>query len=216
MDGNRRWAKEQNLPAFEGHRAGYRKFKEAITWAQEAGVSNLIFYAFSTENWKRDEKEVAFLLSLITTGFENDLKELVERNIRLQFIGQRDRFPKNIQEVLRNSEQESAENTGCRVAVALSYGGRAEILHAVNSFIEEGRTTPVTEEEFSARLWTTNIPDPDLIIRTGEAMRLSNFLPWQSVYSELYFTSTYWPDFDKEEFDYILEEYANRERRMGR
>lgn len=216
MDGNRRWAKERGLSTLEGHKAGYERFKEFISWADEKGIKNLIFYAFSTENWKRGEEEKGYLFKLIETAFKNDLEEIKNKNIRIKFAGQTERFSKTIVKILHNAEEQTAHNTGGTVMLALSYGGRSEILHAVNELIAEGNKGPVDEEEFESHLWTKDIPDPDLIIRTGEAMRLSNFLPWQSVYSELYFTNTYWPDFDKEEFEYILGEYTGRERRMGR
>ena len=216
MDGNRRWAKERGLSILEGHKAGYERFKEFIGWAGDRRVNNLIFYVFSTENWKRDEGEKSYLFKLIETAFKNDLEEIKNRNVRIKFIGQIDRFSKTIVKVLHDAEEQTAHNTGVTVMLALSYGGRSEILHAVNELIAKGRKEPVTEEEFEKHLWTKDIPDPDLIIRTGEAMRLSNFLPCQSIYSELYFTNTYWPDFDRKEFEYILEEYSGRERRMGK
>lgn len=216
MDGNRRWAKERGLTAIEGHKAGYVRFKEFVSWAGDRGIKNLIFYVFSTENWKRDGKEKKYLFKLIETAFKNDLEEIKNKNIRIKFAGQIERFSKTVQKVLRDAEEQTASNTGVTVVLALSYGGRSEILNAVNTIIKEGRKGEITEGEFGKYLWTKDIPDPDLIIRTGEAMRLSNFLPWQSVYSELYFTNTYWPDFDKEEFEYVLEGYGSRERRMGK
>ena len=216
MDGNRRWARAHGLLTLEGHKVGYERFKDFIKWAGDRGVNNLIFYAFSTENWKRSEKEKNYLFKLIEKAFKNDLEEIKNRNIRIKFAGQLDRFSQNLQKVLSDAEKQTAHNTGGTVMIAFSYGGRSEILHAVNELITEGSKKPVTEEEFKERLWTKDIPDPDLIIRTGGAMRLSNFLPWQSVYSELYFTNTYWPDFDRKEFEYILEEYNSRERRMGK
>ena len=216
MDGNRRWAKELGKPSHTGHKAGYDVFKRCIQWAVETHIPNLIFYALSTENLNREKKEVEYLFSLIKNGFAKDLKELHQKNIRFIFLGQLERLPKDVQEVLAQYEKETKNNTGITVGVAVSYGGRAEILHAVNTVLKEKGKDTVTEEEFAQYLWTHDIPDPDLIIRTGDALRLSNFLPWQSVYSELYFTDTYWPDFDKEEFNYILEEYAGRTRRMGK
>lgn len=216
MDGNRRWAKEKGLLALEGHKAGYEPFKQFIGWAKDVGIKHLIFYAFSTENWKRSEEEVGYILKLFRNVFKQDLEELKEKKMRMSFIGQISRFPKDIQNIIRELEEETKDNTAGTVTLALSYGGRAEILNAVNTLIKEGRKGSVTEEEFASYLWTKDVPDPDLIIRTGGAMRLSNFLPWQSVYSELYFTETYWPDFDQEEFKYILEEYVSRERRMGK
>lgn len=214
MDGNRRWAKEHGVSSLEGHKRGYEVFKQTIQDAKDLGVQNMIFYAFSTENWGRTEKEVSYLLDLMQKGFE-DLDVVHKNELQIRFVGERERFSKKLQDSMADLEEKTKGYTNGLVAIALSYGGRAEILHAVNELIKEGKKEPVTEEEFSDRLWTAGIPDPDLVIRTGEAMRLSNFLPWQSVYSELYFTATYWPDFDKEEFAYILEEFSNRERRMG-
>jgi len=215
MDGNRRWAKEQNLLAFKGHEQGYEKFKNAIKDATDFGVKNLIFYGFSTENWKRTEKEVKYMLNLMEKGF-SDLKEIHENKLQIRFIGEREKFSTKLKTLMEDLEEKTKKYKNGLVVIALSYGGRAEIVHAANKILESDEKAPITEENFAKYLWTKDIPDPDLIIRTGEAMRLSNFLPWQSVYSELYFTSTYWPDFNKEEFEYILEDYRNRERRMGK
>lgn len=215
MDGNRRWAREKNLSTLEGHKEGLKVLKETIRNAKEFGIKNLVFYAFSTENWNRTEKEVSYLLNLLEEAFEN-LKEVHENKFKVRFIGNRTRFSKKLLSLMEKLEESTKEYKEGLLAVALSYGGRAEIVNAVNSILEKGEQGPITEEIFKNYLWTKDIPDPDLIVRTGEVMRLSNFLPWQSVYSELYFTSTLWPDFDKEEFEYILEEYGKRERRMGK
>jgi undecaprenyl diphosphate synthase len=215
MDGNRRWAKDQNLPTLFGHKEGAKTFRKTITDAKSFGVKNLIFYAFSTENWKRAKKEVTYLLDLLLEEF-GDLKEVHKNKLRVKFIGNRSAFSKRVQALMVDLEEKTKGYTEGLVAIALSYGGRAEIVNATNKIIEEGRTKPITEKDFENYLWTNGIPDPDLIIRTGDTMRLSNFLPWQSVYSELSFTNTYWPDFDKEELEYILQEYMDRERRMGK
>jgi undecaprenyl diphosphate synthase len=215
MDGNRRWAKERNFPTLKGHQEGSKRLKEIIKNASELGINNLIFYAFSTENWKRSEEEVSYLFKLMEKEFAN-IKEVHESKLKVKFIGERDKFSKGLIKLIENLEEDTKNYENGLVAIALSYGGRAEIVNAVNNIIKEGKHEEVNEEIFSNYLWTKNIPNPDLIIRTGEAMRLSNFLPWQSVYSELYFTSTYWPDFDKEELEYALEAYSERERRMGK
>lgn len=215
MDGNRRWAKDRSLPAVDGHKEGSKIFEKTIRNAAELGVKNLIFYAFSTENWKRSPKEISYLFDLMEKGFR-DMKEVHKNKLRVRFIGNRDKLSSKLTSLMDGIEKDTADYKGGLVAVALSYGGRAEIVNATNEIIASGVKGPVTEKEFASHLWTKDIPDPDLIIRTGEAMRLSNFLPWQSVYSELYFTSTLWPDFDREEFEYILDEYKDRERRMGK
>lgn len=215
MDGNRRWAKEKGLPTLEGHRQGFNKFKEVGVWAKEAGIKHLIFYAFSTENWNRSEEEVSYLLDLFTDAIGREAERLKEENARMLFIGELNRFPEALQELMEQVARDSANNTGITVTIALSYGGRAEITHAINGLLAEGRGS-ITEEEFSRCLWTKDIPDPDIIIRTGGEKRLSNFLPYQSVYSELFFSDTYWPDFSKEEFLGILDEFSRRERRRGK
>lgn len=215
MDGNRRWAREQGKTAQEGHRAGYETFKDFVTWARDAGVPYVIVYAFSTENWKRSRAEREFLFSLLRRLSEEDLSELHEKNIALRTIGDIDQLPEDLPQTLRTVEEETAGNTGITVALAISYGGRAEILCAVNTLLSEHVSTPVDEETFAEHLWTADIPDPDIIIRPGGEQRLSNFLPWQSVYSELFFPETYWPAFTREQFHAVLEEYGNRQRRRG-
>lgn len=215
IDGNRRWAKENGLTVLEGHRAGYDNLKTCISWVEKAGVKNLIFYAFSTENWKRSKEEVANLMTLLESGLYEMFDELKKKKTRIRFIGQRERFPKLVQALVHKIEGGTKTFKERTIAFALSYGGRAEIVHAVNTILSGGKNE-ITEEEFEKELWTNGIPDPDIIIRTGNTMRLSNFLPWQSVYSELYFTNTLWPDFDEEEFNHVLDKYKERERRMGK
>lgn len=214
MDGNRRWAKENGLKTFKGHQEGFKKFKEVIEWSKDLGVENLIFYAFSTENWKRTEEEVSHLMDLFVESFTR-FDVVHENKVRVRFIGQKERFSDKLQNLMNKIENDTKDYKHGTVTIAISYGGRVEILNAVNELLKEGKTG-VTEEEFEKKLWTSGIPDPDIVIRTGEEMRLSNFLPWQSVYSELYFTATMWPAFGKEEFEYIIDEYTNRERRLGK
>lgn len=215
MDGNRRWAKENNLPTLEGHRRGYGKFKELAEWAKEAKIGTLIIYALSTENWNRSKEEISYLLDLFRTVLKEELEKLNEDSVRIIFAGDLSRFPKDLEEMMRKAEDETKNNTTHTLVIAASYGGRAEIVRATNTLLKTGRVS-VTEEEFSKYLWTADAPDPDLIIRTGGEKRLSNFLPYQSVYSELYFSQTYWPDFSKQEFFEILEDYQKRSRRMGK
>ncbi len=215
MDGNRRWARKRGLPILEGHRHGYEKFKEVVDWGKKTGVKHLIFYTFSTENWGRSKTEVKYLTNLFKNVFMEDLDDVRQKDVRILFIGQRERFSKGMQEKMNALEEETINNMKGTVTVALSYGGRAEIVDAVNNIIKERRTNLITEKEFKNYMWSHNIPDPDIIIRTGGNMRLSNFLTWQSAYSELYFLDTYWPDFTEKEFKDILEEYCVRERRIG-
>jgi undecaprenyl diphosphate synthase len=215
-DGNRRWAKEQGLPQLEGHRAGYEKFKDIVTWAKARGVRNLIFYGFSTENWSRLPDEVAYLMNLFRLGVKMDENVALKERMRLRVIGEVERLAPYLRESIKRIEAKTANFLEGTIALAISYGGRAEIVGAVNRILQEGRKSPVDEKTFSSYLWTHDIPDPDLVIRTGKEVRTSNFLPWQSVYSEFYFTDTYWPALGKEEFDRVLDEYEARERRMGR
>ncbi|MEK7208399.1 MAG: polyprenyl diphosphate synthase [Patescibacteria group bacterium] len=215
MDGNRRFARERGLPTLEGHRRGYEKLKEALKWVRECGASYLVVYAFSTENWNRTAEEVSYLMDLFRLVFRKELGGFKKDGYRVRCIGERERFAPDLQEMTRNAEEETAGGAGPTLVLALSYGGRAEILAAANAAIEGGERA-LTEERFRRYFWSHDIPDPDLIIRTGGEMRLSGFLPWQSVYSELFFTDTYWPDFSKEEFFSILDGFSERTRNFGK
>lgn len=215
MDGNRRWAKAHNLPSLEGHARGYKTFKEMIRVVNEAKIPHMVCYAFSTENWKRAEKEVSYLMQLLEQGIKDFIHESTkgEKRINLRIIGQTDRLPETLQVVLHHAESKNHSEAELTVWIALSYGGRAEIVEAVNRVMLSGEK--VTEDTFSNFLWTAGMPDPDLIIRTSGEIRTSNFLLWQSAYSELFFTETLWPDFGETEFQSILEEYGKRQRRRG-
>lgn len=213
MDGNRRFARERGLSIPEGHRAGLEKLKEVLRWGNEHGIEYAIFFAFSTENWNRKPDEVDALLSLFHEAFERELHEVEKEGGRIRFIGDRTPFDEKLQKLMTDAEERTKNNTGCTAVFAVSYGGRAEIITAAQQACAGG---DVTEATFANNLWSAGIPDPDIIVRTGGEKRLSGFLTWQSVYSELFFVDTYWPAFSREEFDAILEEYANRERRMGR
>ena len=216
MDGNRRWARERGLKPRDGHKEGYEVFKKLIKWAKNANIENVVVYAFSTENWKRSESEKKFLFSLIKKMSKNDLKEIAKEGVRLRFIGEKERFQKDLFECLKDAEEKTLNNKEINVWVALSYGGRSEIISAINSIIAKSpQKQKITEEEFSKNLWTQEMPDPDIIIRPGGEKRLSNFLPWQSVYSELFFVDTYWPDFNEKHFKNIISKYFKRERRKG-
>lgn len=215
MDGNRRWAKERELPTLEGHRAGAEKIFEMVSWAKECGLEEVILYTFSTENWNRAEEEVGYLMRLAEQLFTEQLARFKESRVRLRFIGDLSRATSRIQSVMKEAQEQTKNGTEGTVVFAFSYGGRPEILAATNRLLAEGKKD-VTEQEFSAALWSVGLLDPDLILRTGGERRLSNFLPWQSVYSELFFTDTKWPDLSKEEFDAVLAEYQERERRHGK
>ena len=215
MDGNRRWAKARSLPSLAGHEAGFEKVKEVIEWGIAAKVSNIILYAFSTENWKRSEEEVSYLMALIERGFRERMGDIVKLGVRVRVIGERERFSKNLQQIIREVEEKSAANTVLTVTLGLSYGGQRDIVQAANALLAGG-VHEVSEDSIRGALWASDVPDPDLIIRPGGEKRLSNFLLWQSAYAELFFTDTLWPDFTKEEFSRILDEYRARERRRGK
>jgi len=215
MDGNRRWATNQGLETLYGHQVGLlEKFSEVIRWVNDLNIENAVFYAFSTENWNRKENEVNYLMDLFRQQLAQMSTKTIEEKIRFRFIGRTTDFDQDIQDAMRELEEKTSQFTKTTVWVALSYGGRVEIVEAVNKAIEIGAV--VNEESFSNLLWTAGMPDPDIIIRTGGEQRLSNFLPWQTVYSELFFVPTYWPAFTKEEFTRILSAYAERERRIGK
>ncbi len=217
MDGNRRWAKANGKRSLEGHRAGGDKLKEVVRWAKDAGVEHLILYAFSTENWNRTEEEVSYLLRLIGELIKNELDRFSKEGGVLHYVGDLSRFPEDLQETLKESTEKTAGNAGPHIHFALNYGGRQEIISAVQKIVSEApRIEDITAEYFAQHLQTGAMPDPDIIIRTSGEMRLSGFLPWQGVYSELFFTKTLWPDFSREEFLAILAEYDARDRRMGK
>lgn len=215
LDGNRRWARSHGLSSYEGHRVGFEKLKELVSWIKEAEIKNLIIYALSTENLKRAPGEVAYLLDLFKTTIKNQLEEITKEDARVMFAGDIKRFPEDLQKMMLKIEKETAGHKSLNLVIGAAYGGRAEIVHAVNCLLKENKKS-ITEKDFGNYLWTAGIPDPDLIIRTGGEKRLSNFLLWQAAYSELFFTDTLWPDFSKEKFDAILKEYIARERRYGK
>lgn len=216
LDGNRRWAEAKSLPTFEGHKRGYEVLEETFEWVLEAKIPHLVCYAFSTENWNRSPDEVAYLMELLEMGIgkiHEKQKSRPER-VNIRFIGDRSKLGEKLREKMEDVEAHINHDPELTIWIGLSYGGRPEIVQAVNTAIEKGE--PVTEESFSTLLWTNGMPDPDLIIRTSGEQRLSNFLPWQSVYSEFFFTETLWPDFSKAEFQSIVEAYGKRKRRNGK
>ncbi len=217
MDGNRRWAKQKGKQGFEGHTAGYAIFKDFLNWAREFGVKTVYSYVFSEENWKRSEEEVSFLISLIKKIIFEEDDKFVKEKVKIVFAGNISKFPKDIYEKMIELQNKTKENSGFTLVLCLSYGGRGEIVYAVNQFLEKNNNAvKITEKDISDNLYSSEIKDPDIIIRTSGEQRLSGFLPWQSVYSEFFFTETMWPDFTKEEFKGILESYNKRQRRMGK
>jgi len=217
MDGNRRWARAHLLPQLEGHRRGYAKVKEVARWCKRRGISVATFYAFSTENWGRAPEEVQYLMGLNRLALGRDLPELTKEGSRLKVIGMRGKpLPEDLVRLIEEAERTTAGNDQLLIQVALNYGGRAEIVDAVARIIRDGVPADRVDEALISRyLWTGGTPDPDLVIRTSGEIRLSGFLTWQSVYAEWFFTATCWPAFSEAEFDAILQQYAERQRRFG-
>ncbi len=213
MDGNRRWAKEQGLSSLEGHNEGKKVFMECVRFVRDKGIPHAVFYAFSTENWKRSESEVGYLMDLFASFIGEMKQTTATERVRVRFIGQREDFSPELQKEMGALEEASNEYGATTIWVALSYGGRAEIVAAVNEAVRRGEV--VSEETFETLLWTAELPDPDMIIRTSGEARLSNFLTWKSTYSELYFIDKHWPALTKADFEDILLQYAKRERRKG-
>jgi undecaprenyl diphosphate synthase len=220
MDGNGRWAKARHLPRIEGHRRGADSAREIIRTAGELGIKYLTLYAFSAENWNRPQDEVDALMKYLVHYLKTETRELNKSNVRLEVIGQIHRLPENVQEHLRKSMDTLSKNNGLTLIMALSYGSRIEIVEAVRQIAQKAKTgkldpADITENVISDHLWTRNVPDPDLLIRTSGEMRVSNFLLWQISYAELVITPTLWPDFRRSQFFAALEEYARRHRRFG-
>ncbi len=218
MDGNGRWAKKRGLPRVAGHRAGVEPVRGAVETCARLGVQALTLYAFSMENWKRPRAEVETLWRLLRFYLKHELAELNRNNVRFQAIGRIDELPAIIQRDLQETTVATAANTGLRLSLAINYGGRSEIVDAVRVLVEKahrGEAVEVTEESIGANLYTSNLPDPDLLIRTSGEMRVSNFLLWQIAYAELYVTDTLWPDFNRTELLRAIVEFQRRERRFG-
>lgn len=214
LDGNRRWAQENGLPVFEGHRRGAEKVKELINWSKERGVKILTLFIFSSENWKRSPKEVSFLMNLLKRILNQKyIQKVHQERMKMKVIGQRERLPKSLQKRIKEIEELTKNNKKMVLNFALSYGGRAEIVEAIKNIIKK-KISPekITEEIISENLWTSDL---DLLIRTGKEQRISNFLIWQSAYSELHFCQKYWPAFTEKDLDDALADYAQRQRRFG-
>jgi undecaprenyl diphosphate synthase len=221
MDGNGRWAKRQGLPRIMGHRRGVDVLKDLLRCCRDWGVKALTAYAFSTENWGRPLDEVQFLMTLFERVLRQELREMMNENVRLKFVGNLDALPSSLQAEIERSVLETKENQGIQFTVATNYGGRQEIVKACQAIavqVEKGLIRPdeIDESVVERNLYTAGICDPDLMIRTSGEMRLSNFLLWQAAYAELYVTDTLWPDFDRHEFHRALASYQSRERRFGK
>lgn len=216
MDGNGRWAKQRGLPRLAGHEAGTSNVRRVVDRFNNYEVKYLTLYAFSTENWRRPDEEVNGLLHIFARMIDRETKALHEKGVRLFHLGKADSLSEELQAKVNKAIELTKNNTGITLSIAFDYGGRAEILDAVRRIVRDGiRPEDITESLFSSYLYTPNVPEPDLIIRTAGEMRLSNFLIWQSAYSEYYSTLTLWPDFKDEEVDKALIAYSRRERRFG-
>jgi len=217
VDGNRRWARERRLPIFAGHQRGAERIEEIVKYALELGIKIITIYAFSTENWKRSEKEVSFLMKLFDAYARNKMEEANDLGIQIRILGDVQGLPDFLQEILTKLVTVTRSNEKMIVNVALNYGGRDELVRTFQKLIRAKISAmEITEEFINNNLDTTGLPDPDLIIRTSGEQRLSNFLPWQATYSELYFPKVHWPDFDKKQLDIALGEFQQRQRRMGK
>lgn len=214
MDGNGRWAKERRRPRTYGHSKAVGNVTEIVEYCFKRGIEVVSLFAFSTENWKRPKEEVETLFGLIKKYFTKHIKKILKEGVRLEVMGDLSKLPPDIQEDIKKSVDSTKDNDKRVLNIGINYGGRSEIVSAVNKLIASGAEN-VTEEAFERELYTHRLPDPDIVVRTSGEMRISNFMLYQMAYSELYFTDKFWPDFHKEDVEDVLEEYANRQRRFG-
>jgi len=215
MDGNGRWARRRGLPRYEGHREGAKALEKVLKASTDLGINWLSVFAFSTENWKRPKEEIEVIMSLLIEYINTKLDDLNRLNIRLRFMGNREKLSKNLIENIERGERETEKNTGLNFIVALNYSGKMEIIDAVNKILKSGKSE-ITEEDFKNYLYIPEMPEPDLLIRTSGEYRISNYMLWELAYTELYFTDVLWPDFDEREFLKALYSYQSRERRFGK
>ncbi|AII59065.1 UDP pyrophosphate synthase [Dehalococcoides mccartyi CG4] len=216
MDGNGRWAERRGLSRLDGHKAGLENARQIIRHLNSLGVKYVTLYSFSTENWKRPDAEIKGLFGLINDIMSSYIPELVENNVRLKHLGHLDKLPSVLKDKLADLLSRTSQNTGLTLCLAFDYGGRDEIIQAVKKLVKDGvNTDKITENVFDGYLYTAGIPEADLVIRTGGEMRLSNFLLWQSAYSELYFSEVMWPDFGEKEIDKAISAFNQRQRRFG-
>ncbi|MFC1662870.1 polyprenyl diphosphate synthase [Patescibacteria group bacterium] len=216
MDGNRRWARKRGLPTLQGHQRGYNKIKKVGDWCLKRGVKILSVYAFSTENWNRSKKEVGYLMRLLHSAIENDTQEMHEKGIRMMFSGRLKDLQENIQQAINRAVELTKNNTNGILNICINYGGRAEIVDAVKKIVKMKKSSAqITENLIDNNLYSPSLPDPDIVIRTSGEQRLSGYLTWESVYSELYFIKKPWPAFTEKDLDEVLTDYENRHRRFG-
>lgn len=220
MDGNRRWAKEKGMPVSFGHKEGAKTLEKIVRYANKIGIKNITVYAFSTENWKRSTEEVGTLMNLFQSYLDDYSKRADSENIKVKIIGSREGLSEKMKNSIEKCMERTKNNTGITFNIALNYGGRDEILNAVKNIANEVKENKlsvedITEETISENLYTKDQPDPDLLIRTSGEIRLSNFLPWQLVYTEFLFIEKYWPDFNEKDLDNAIEVYQKRNRKFG-
>lgn len=217
MDGNRRWAKEKNLPSAMGHKKGVDSLKNILRACNDFSIKYLTVYAFSTENWNRKKEEVEFLMNLVAVTLTNELAEMHKENVQIHFIGDLTKLSDKLQKILANAVETTKNNTGVVLQIALNYGSRDEIVHAVQKIVESGvKSDEINEQLISENLYTAGVPDPDILIRTGGEQRISNYLLWQIAYSEIIIRSEFWPDFDKNSLKDSILEFGKRQRRYGK
>lgn len=221
MDGNGRWARQRGKHRSQGHQAGFRTTREIVEACVRRGIGSLTLFAFSSENWKRPAQEVGLLMDLFMRALKSEVSKLHENNVRMRFIGERSAFSEKLQKQMQLAEEKTQNNTGLELAIAINYGGRWDIVNAARELAQavvdgEIMLADINVETFAERVSLSDLPDPDLFIRTGGEKRISNYLMWQLAYTELYFTDTLWPDFSDEELDRALDFYAGRQRRFGK
>jgi len=217
-DGNRRWARKKGLPALKGHWKGHEKFKGFLRWCQKRGIKVITVFGFSTENWKRSKKEVDYLMKLFEKGLSNkkDVKRFQKAGVKVKIIGQKEKLPKSLQKIISNIENLTKNNKKIQLNLAVSYGGRWDVVQAIKKIIKKKVSLKnITEDLIGNYLSTADLPAPDLVIRAGGESRFSNFLLWQAAYSELYFSKTLWPDFTEKDLDKALKVFSRRQRRFG-
>jgi undecaprenyl diphosphate synthase len=216
MDGNGRWAKKRRLPRIAGHKEGAESLRAVLKACAELGVKFLTVYAFSTENWGRPKDEVDFLMGLFSSTIDREVDELMKNGVRVNFLGRLHKFSPELQKKMGGMMDKTRGNQRITLNVMVNYGGRAEVVDAVNEMLREGKAGEISEDELSRHLYTKDIPDPDLLIRTANEMRVSNFLLWQIAYAEIYVTAALWPEFRREQLIEAVEAYQKRERRFGK
>ena len=216
MDGNGRWAKKRLMPRNVGHRQGQKQLKKTLINCNNLGVKTLSVYVFSTENWRRPDEEVSFLLKFLKSSIQDEINELVDEGVVLRFLGDLTQFDQSLLDIIHSAESATKHNSKIQLNIMLNYGGRREIIDAVKSYVSNGGDIETLNEEvLSKTMYTAGLPDPDILIRTGGDIRVSNFMLWQLAYSELFFMDVFWPDFDMEQLCEVIQQFQSRDRRFG-